>query len=350
MNPFRIISKRSLGVDIGTSSIKIVELSGKGAEKKLENYGEICTEALYREPFKTFGKNILTFPAKDVSRGIRAILEEAGMSGNVANFSIPDFASFFTAFDLPPMTEEELPQAVKFEARRHIPLSLSEVTLDWQIIKGAANEKEPIKVLLVAVSNQVIRQYQTLVRLSGLRLGNLEAEIFGLLRAAIKDDRPTVLLDIGAQSSTISAVVEKKLKSSYSFAISGDFLTKTISKELDINYQDAEKLKKENGLFLFKKDVRNALLPVVNSIALEIQRISQDFSKNENRKIEKIVLAGAGCSLPGLREFFSGKLQIDTEIADSFSDIIVPAILEERIKEIGPNYSIALGEAMAGIK
>ena len=350
MNPFRITSKNSLGVDIGTSSIKIVELSQKGAAKKLENYGEICTEALYEKSFKTLGKNILTLPCKDISRGIKAILEEAGMSGQRANFSIPDFASFFTTFDLPPMTTEELPQAIKFEARRHIPLSFSEVTLDWQIIKGTGNEKDPIKVLLVAVSNQIIRQYQELVQLSGLRLGNLEAEIFGLSRAVVKDDKPSVLLDIGAQSSTISAVVKKKLKSSYSFVISGEFLTKTISKKLDINYQDAEKIKKENGLFLFRKDVRNALLPAVNSVALEIKKISQNFAENENQKIEKIILAGAGCSLPGLRDFFSGKFQISTEITNPFSGIIVPAILEEKVKDIGPNYAIALGESIAGLK
>jgi type IV pilus assembly protein PilM len=350
MNPFSIISKNSLGVDVGTSSIKIVELSHKGASAKLENYGEIRTGALYEKQFETFSKNILTLPSKDISRGIRAILEEAGMSTQHANFSIPDFASFFTTFSLPPMTKNELPQAIKFEARRHIPLSFSEVTLDWQIVKGAGDEKSDINVLLVAVSNQIIRQYQALARLSGLSLGNLEAEIFGLLRATVKDDKPTILLDIGAQSSAISAVVGKKLKSSYSFDISGDFLTKKINKILNINYQEADKLKKENGLFLFRKDVRDALLPAVNSMSIEIKKISQGVEEKENKKIEKIVLAGAGSSLPGLREFFSGKFEMDVEIATPFKDIITPAVLDNKMQKIGPNFAIALGAAIGGLK
>jgi type IV pilus assembly protein PilM len=248
------------------------------------------------------------------------------------------------------MTKNELPQAIKFEARRHIPLSFSEVTLDWQIVKGAGDEKSDINVLLVAVSNQIIRQYQALARLSGLSLGNLEAEIFGLLRATVKDDKPTILLDIGAQSSAISAVVGKKLKSSYSFDISGDFLTKKINKILNINYQEADKLKKENGLFLFRKDVRDALLPAVNSMSIEIKKISQGVEEKENKKIEKIVLAGAGSSLPGLREFFSGKFEMDVEIATPFKDIITPAVLDNKMQKIGPNFAIALGEAIGGLK
>jgi type IV pilus assembly protein PilM len=289
-------------------------------------------------------------PSKDISRGIRAILEEAGISSTMANFSIPDFASFFTTFSLPPMTKDELPQAIRFEARRHIPLSLSEVTLDWQIVKGSGDEKSDIKILLVAVSNQIISQYQGLVRLSGLKLGNLEAEIFGLLRATIKDDKPTILLDIGAQSSTISAVIGKKLKSSYSFDISGDFFTKAISKTLSIDYKEADKLKKENGLFLIKKEVRDALLPAISSMGLEIKKISKGLQDQENKKIEKIILAGAGAALPGLREFFSGKFQINVEIAAPFKDIIVPPILDDKIQEVGPDFAIAIGEAIGGFK
>ena len=73
-------------------------------------------------------------------------------------------------------------------------------------------------------------------------------------------------------------------------------------------------------------------------------------SRITKEKIEKIILAGAGCSLPGLRDFFSGKFQIITEITNPFSGIIVPAILEEKVKDIGPNYAIALGESIAGLK
>ena len=349
--PFKT-SKSSLGIDIGTSSIKIVELSQKKEEKKLENYGELKTETLNEKPFRTFEKNILTIPCEDVSRGIRAILEEAKISSRKVNFSIPDFSSFFTTFELPSMSKAELSEAVKFEARQHIPLSLSDVTLDWQLIKGKISDKKKgkLKILLVAVSNRTIQQYQELARLCSLELVNLEAEIFGLLRAVVKEDRPTILLDIGAQSSTISIVDEKKLRTSHSFDISGDSMTKALTKVLKVDHKDAEVLKQKYGLLPLKKDVREALLPLVNSMGEEIKKIYQDFKQAENKEISKIILAGGGSSLPGLREYFSGKFQIAVENANPFSDIIYSPALKERLKETGQSYAIAVGEALRGLE
>lgn len=350
--PFQTIPKNFLGIDIGTSSVKIVELSQKKGEKKLENYGELKTETLYEKPFRTFEKNVLTISCENVSRGIRAVLEEAKIKTRKANFSIPDFSSFFTTFDLPAMTEEELSNAVKFEAQRHIPIPQSEVTLDWQIIKGEKSEKKSghIKILLVAVSNQIIHQYQELARLCFLELGSLEAEIFGLLRASVKEDKSLILLDIGAQSSTISAVHKQKLCLSHSVDIAGKEMTRVLSKGFNLDYKAAEELKQKYGLLPLRKDVRDILLPLINSMAEEVEKISQDFKKIENEEIKKIILAGAGALIPGLKEYFSGKFQIEVEIANPFSDIIYPPVLEENLKIIGPSYAIAVGTAMRGLE
>ncbi len=350
--PFQKISKSFLGIDIGTSSIKIVELSKKKGEIKLENYGELKTETLYEKPFRTFEKNVLTISCENVSRGIRAILEEAKVETRKANFSIPDFSSFFTTFDLPSMSKEEISNAVKFEAQRHIPIPQSEVTLDWQIIKGDCSQKKGghIKILLVAVSNQIIHQYQELARLCFLELGSLEAEIFGLSRASVKEDNPLILLDIGEQSSTISAVHKRKLNVSHSVDIAGKELTRVLSKGLNLDNKAAEELKQKYGLLPLREDVRDILLPLINSIAEEVEKISQDFEKTENKKIKKIILAGAGALIPGLKEYFFGKFQIEVEIANPFSDIIYSPVLEENLKNIGPSYAIAVGTAMRGLE
>ena len=133
-NPFSLSSENFLGVDIGTSAVKIVEISRMGNRKKLENYGEMQSSFLYEKPFRTFEKSTLTVTSNDVVRAILAILKEANMKAAKACFSIPDFSTFFTTFQLPSMTEAEVPSAVQYEARQYIPLPLSEVTLDWQIV------------------------------------------------------------------------------------------------------------------------------------------------------------------------------------------------------------------------
>ncbi|MEA3295748.1 MAG: type IV pilus assembly protein PilM [Patescibacteria group bacterium] len=351
-NLFKTKFKKSLGVDIGASSIKIIELSKQKEGIKLENYGEIKAEVLHKEKFRVFENNILTISCENISKGIRAILEETKIEIKKANFSIPDFASFFTTFSLPKMTDKELASAIKFEAKRHIPISSSEVTLDWEIIKDEKTDKQNdfIKILLVAVSNKIISQYKEMARLSFLELQNLEAETFSLLRATVKSDKPMILLDIGEQSIAISVVDKNKLKTAHSLDIAGESFTNALKNKLNIDYKTAEELKRKNGLLPINNEARDALLPLVELIAQEIARIKTGFLKTQNKKIEKIILAGKSAALPGLKEFFAAKLQTDAEIANPFSDIIYPDALEQDIQKIGPGYSVALGVALRGIE
>src|SRR3989344_3110627 len=209
-NPFSASSKNFLGVDIGTSAVKIVELSKMGNRKKLENYGEMQSSLLYEKPFRTFEKSTLTVTSNDVVRTILAILKEAKIKASKACFSIPDFSTFFTTFQLPPMTEEEVPSAVQYEARQYIPLPLSEVTLDWQIVgKKMDSQKKSgdFNILLVAVPNEVIQQYQNIAAASRLELIALEAEVFSLSRAlAAGMEGAIALIDMGARSTTINII------------------------------------------------------------------------------------------------------------------------------------------------
>ncbi len=349
--PFKINSKNSLGIDIGTSSIRVVEMSQKRGERRLENYSEIKTEFLGQKTLKTFDKNILNIPCEDVSRGIRAILEEAKISTRNASFSIPDFSSFFTTFKVPVTDEAELPEAVKIQSQQYIPLPLSEITLDWQLIKKNISDKKisSVEVLLVAVPNQIIHQYQEIARLAFLDLKNLEAEVFGLLRAVVKQDDPVILLDIGEQTSNISIVYKKQLRASHSFDVSGDSLTNALSSGLNVNTKIASDLKKKYGLLPLKKDIRKILIPFIDSIGEEVEKMSNHFEDATEQTIKKIILAGGGALLPGLKEYLSGRFWIAIEIADPFFGIAYNSVLDERLKDIGPSYAIAAGEAMGGL-
>jgi len=357
--PLEIIPKKSLGIDIGTSSIKIVELSRRGERRKLENYGEIAASVLYQKPFRTFEKSTLLLSSQDVSRAIKAVMEEAKIKTRRTVFSIPDFSSFFTSFELPPMTEAELPQAVRYEARQHVPLPLAEVTLDWQVIEGRVSDqkKTKLKILLVAVPNEVINQYRKIAEISRLKLLALEAEVFGLLRSLIQEEKKVVLLvDIGAQSTTSSIVEKGRLKMSYSFDMSGNELTEVISKGLGVDYKTAENLKEKYGIIAALStespapEVRQILLPLIDVILKEIEKISQNFYQTEGKEIQKIILAGASALLPGLKLYFQNHFKKEIEIANPFSNLFSPPILEKTLKEMGSSYAIAVGMALRGLE
>lgn len=353
-HPFKIIPKKILGIDIGTSAIKIVELSGPKERIKLENYGEMSTRAPYKRPFRTFQKNTLLLSNQEVAKAIGVISETAKIKTKEAIFSIPDFSSFFTFFKLPPMTREEVPSAVQFEARQHIPLPLSEVTLDWSIIEGEVSDRKKsagLKVLLVAVPHEVINQYQEIARLSQIRLLSLEAEIFGLVRSLIKDKKGIIgLVDMGAQSTTISIAENGILKKTHSFDISGNELSQLLSKSLNISYNEAEEMKKTYGIGPPETIAKKALSPLIDLMLAEIKRISQSFYQTEGKEIEKVILAGGSALLPGLKEYSSNQLKKKVELANPFAEIFYPPILEQTLKEMGPSYAIAVGMALRGLE
>jgi type IV pilus assembly protein PilM len=360
-------SKNCLGIDIGTSSIKIVELSKRGETVKLEKYGEIYSEAVFERPFRTFDKDTLLLSGRDISRAIAAIIKESKISEKKAVFSIPDFSSFFTTFDLPSMSDEEIPQAVLFEARHHIPLPLSEVTIDWSIIKREPVDQKRVrlKILLVAVPNEVINQYQQIAVLSNLKLAALEAEVFGLIRALIRDEEKTVLiLDIGAQSSTLNIIDQNILKSSYSFDVSANEMIQILAKTFNIDFQTAEDMVKLYGITSADKidkdlkfpasvnpqKIKEVLTPFADLMIIEINRMSQSFLQSDQKEVGKIILAGGTALLPGLKEYFANSLQKEVEIANPFVDIIYPPLLEQALRELGPSYVVAIGMSLRGLE
>lgn len=312
----RLTSTSCIGIDVGTSSIKIVELSKVGVRVKLENYGETSILTLYEKPFRTFEKNTFLLSSSDIGKIISAILEEAVIQTKTAIFTIPDFSTFFTNIELPQMNKKELPGAVNFAAPQYIPIPLSEVALDWQLIEGKAGGRlqTKLKILLVAVPNEVINQYRRIAKIIELETKFLEAEAFALLRSLDKTDKITIgLVEIGAQSTTCSIVDSGVLKSSHSLNIAGNEMTQSLAKTFSLSYNEAEKLKKKYGISPLSKEVSGqegdkaakVILSSVDSILVEVQRIFNSFSRGEKKEVRRVILAGGSALLPGLREYFS---------------------------------------------
>ncbi|MFH1780693.1 MAG: type IV pilus assembly protein PilM [Candidatus Nealsonbacteria bacterium] len=355
-NPFKNNPKGFLGIDIGTSAVKIVEMSRAGKRRKLDNYGEMRAEALYEKSFRTFEKSTLSFSNREVVKALNAILKEAGFKTNKAFFSIPDFSTFFTIISLPAMTDEEIPQAVTYEAPQHIPLPLQSVTLDWQIVErepGVSVAQETIKVLLVAVPKDVISQYQQIAQSAGLELLSMEAEVFSLLRALIGEaekNQTICLVDLGARSTTINIIDNGILRVSHSFDTSGNDFTVVISKGLNISYAEAEILKKQHGLPAENNDSKEIMLPLIDLIVEEIKKIFASFFQAEGKEVKKIFLAGGSALMPGIIDYFMKNLSKPVEIANPFTSIYYPPILENTLKEMGPAYAIAIGAALRGLE
>ncbi|MDP2950960.1 MAG: pilus assembly protein PilM, partial [bacterium] len=262
--------------------------------------------------------------------------------------------TFFTTFTLPSMPQAEVAQAVEFEARHHIPIPLSEVTFDWQVIEKETTPAgaEKLVILLVAIPNTVLKNYYLMASLAGLEIEGMEAEVFGFVRSLSLPEKfryaPLAIIDIGQQSTTVSIVENKKLRESFSFDFSSISLTKDLASSLQVSLEEAEQLKIRFGLDPEREDVSNILLSKVELLASEIEKVCSNYFQQKGKEVIGVVLAGGTASLFGVKEYFRSRLKKDILAANPFQNISFPLILEKRLKQIGPSFCVAVGAALIG--
>lgn len=352
-NPAKMFfPKKMVGIDIGTSSVKIVELSRWGQGKTLENYGEIKSASLYKEPFRSVERGSYLLSNYFVSRAVRAVLDEAKIRTKAVIFSIPDFSTFCVSFELPPMTKNEIAEAVYYNAPQYIPLPVTETTLDWRLIGGTPGDrKSPLRIFLVAIPNQTVQDYQKVAQMAGLDLYAVEAEVFGLARSLTSGSKKCVcLVDIGVQSTTINIVDKGEIKESYSFEFAGSQLTFAISSSLGMSNIQADEIKRTQGLIYSPESVSKNLYLLIDPLILEVKKILSNFYIKYDKDIEEIYLTGGTSSLPGLKEYFSEVLKKKVEIPNCFTEILYPPILSKNLEEMAPSFSVSVGAALGGLE
>jgi type IV pilus assembly protein PilM len=344
--------KKMVGIDVGTGSIKVVEISRWGQEKTLDNYGEIKSASLYKEPVRNTEKGSYLLSNYFISRAVRAVLDEAKIKTKAAIFSIPDFSTFCTSFELPPMNASELKDAVYYNASQYIPLPITETTLDWKLIGGTPGDKQSaLKIFLVAVPNHIIQDYQKIAELAGLELYAVEAEVLGLVRSLVRENKECVcLIDIGVQSTTINIIDKKSLKKSYSFNFAGSQLTYSLASALGLSHDEAENLKNKEGLTSSKEEIAKTLYLFIDPLIVEVKKVLSDFYQQEGKDVDTIYLTGGTSGLPGLKEYFAEVLKKKVEVPNCFSEFFYPPILGESLEKMAPSFSVATGVALGGLE
>jgi len=347
--PFNIFSigkesKSYLGVDIGTLSIKVVELSNENGRPKLQNYAILSNYNLIENQTpKVFGG--------EASLMLRKMLKESGMIAKEINMSAPIFSSFLTIMELPPMSESEVASAIKFEAKKYIPVPLDSVLVDWSLIGTGADGK--ILILLIAIPKDLVNEYQFIARESDLKLNNLELETTSAARALIGTDPvPAVLMDMGSRDTTISVVDGGYLRISHSIEASGEDLTRALANSLNISWRRAEELKKEQGLKVMDNNnqINDVLAPLLDTIVNAAKNIINLYFSKTNKKVEKLIIYGGAAKMPGFSQYLSKGLGIDALIGNPFSKIIYDEKLNPIMEEIGHEFTIAAGLALKAIQ
>ena len=368
---FKKKPKSYLGIDISASAIKLVELEKKEERYNLKNYAIYSLKEYFKKRSQKDSFKFVNLSNKEAAEIIKKAINYAKIESRYACLSVPVYSSFSTVIDFPIMSEKEIASAISFEAGKYIPVPISEVVLDWSIVSpqepnldkkikqkslDSSGSKIPKRIpkqeiLLVAVPKEIVNNYKKIINLAGLKLKSIEEETFSLSRSLIGNDKiPTLLIDAGFRSVSISIISDGYIKVTNNLEIGGIRISEAIAKQTNLSLEEAEEIKiklSNNELSdaqtLRLKEVINSVLKV---IITEIKKIIDIYQIKYNKKIEKCILTGGGFGLVGFIDYFNNELPLDISLGDPFARIIYPSSLKPVIKELGPSLSVAVGLAM----
>ena len=352
--------KSVIGIDIGSSAIKVVQARQERGVAVLETYGSLALG-----PYKDgqVGQYVKTEP-EVLHTVLSVLLKEAKVTSRNAGISIPFHSSLISIIDVPPLSDEKIAQAIPFEARRHIPIPLEEVSIDWFIIPQALlegentpifeNEQQPImpkeekrKVLLIAIHNHELMRYKKIAEYAKLQVNFFEIEIFSALRGVVHENRyPIMIIDIGAQTTKFYILEHGIVLRSYFIKQGGQTITNAIMFNNQSTFQEAESQKRQHGLETKSDGMLQAIRLVLNEVFTEANTAISDFENRYRQSVGSVILTGGGATLRGLLPEAQKNFTVSVELADPFSRLKHPLFLSETLKNTGPEFSVALGAAL----
>lgn len=361
------LSDSVVGIDIGTSAIKVVQLKKKGGRAILETYGEIALG-----PYAGIELGRATnLPIDRIKEALADLLREANVTTQNAGLSIPLSSSLITLVEMPDIGEKRMAEMIPIEARRYIPVPIAEVSLDWWIIprkentfvspedhavsdgKAKANVKDgttkKVDVLLVAILNDALTKNRTISTELGLQDVFFEIELFSTTRASLDQGiEPIMILDMGAGSTKLYLVEHGIMKDSHIINRGSQEITLSLAKSLDMPIGRAEEIKRTVGLSTdpSNKEINEVISGGLDYIFTEANQVLLSFEKKYNRSITKVVLSGGGAVMRGFAEAAKVHFQSDIISADPFSKVVAPAFLAPTLKAVGPEFAVALGLAL----
>lgn len=350
-------SRSVLGIDISSSTIKVVQLGRKKGKAILETYGELALG-----PYAGVDSGRATsLPSSKLGEAVADLIREAKVSTKACGVAIPLSASLINVLEMPDVGEHRLKEMVPLEVRKYIPVSITEVMLDWRIVPHLdresmdasmplpGTEKKKIEILTVAIHKDTITRYQEVMAKAGLTPSFYEIEVFSSIRVSLEEElEPVMIVGLGAGSTKVYVVDRKVLRESHVINRGSQEVTMAIAKALGVTEQRAEELKRIHGVVKEGRDtdVAEVASLVLDSIFTEASRVMQNYQKRRSRNVGKVILTGGGILLPGIVERAKTVFQTEVAVADPFRKVEAPAFLDNVLKQVGPEFDVAIGVAL----
>jgi len=352
-----------VGIDIGYSSLKIVQLKKDKGIAKLETYGEIALG-----PYNNMSVGqAVSLPPEKISEALKDLFGKVNVTATIASLSVPLKSSFLTLIEIPKFKEKEIEQIIPIEARKYIPVPMSEVILDWLVLPKREFESpssvtdetgeevkkiEKIEVLIVAIHKSAIAFNQEIISKIGLTALPMEIETFSASRSVLGNEiNALAILDIGATATRLLVIDYGVPRMLHTIGRGSQDITLALQRSLNLSFAEAEEAKRRLGTIGEEEggDLYDVVNPTMDFIFYEAKKVLLNYQKKYSRSISKIILIGGGSQLKGIVELAKKKLEMDAELGNAFKKVEVPAIAEKLLADSGSGFAVAVGLALRGL-
>ena len=333
-----------LGLDIGTQTIKAVEIS------RDKNVNSLLAAGFIPTPVKSFNTQT-TSDERVLASSINRLVHDMKLNSADVSASLPSSAVTTRVIEIPIMSDSELASSIQWEAEQYIPVPVSKVKIDYTVIsKNEQNAK--MKILLVAAPIDLIEKYIRVITLAGLNPVALETEILAATRSIITSFPAlshSLVLSFGATTTEIALLYNQTLVFTKSVPIGGNTLTRAIAEELGFEFAQAEEYKKTYGLDEDKLEgkIAKSIAPYFTSLVSEIEKnvsyFKEQFPKDE---IKSITICGGSAKLPGFVLSLTKNLGLDSQISNPFINLSVDPKILPVLSADSPIYTQAVGLAL----
>lgn len=337
--------KSIVGIDMGLGSIKALALDRVGEVTSLNAIGEVKT------PNQDWMKSEVNKKSlEEVAGALKSLIRDLKIGNRAAVVALPEYEIVSRLVSLPPLQENEIKDALAFEAETFVPYPLDQVSIDYEVTEE--DEGGRLTVFAIAARNDLISNYIKIFKAVGMELLAIESPAVSMrriLKQIATASEATMVLDIGQKYSDLIGFKDSNIYFARSISLGGESLTRAISVNLGLDMASAEEYKKAYGIKEMELEgkIKNAIMPVFESMAEEIRRAMALYSESNNRAIELLVLSGGGAKLPGLAEEFTRILGIEVQVIQPFLKIDSQKIVSPINLEVdGYRFSTAVGLAL----
>ncbi len=345
--------KTVAGLDVGSSSIKMVELDGKMNSLNLVGLG------FENLPDDTIVDGQI-MELNVVSDVINSICNNHQITTNFVVAGVSGHSVIIKNIVLPAMSQEELEESIDWHAEEHIPYDLADVNLDYQVTAENAESKS---VLIAACKRERIDNIKQAIQLAGKTPVVIDVDTFALQNCYEVNYQPdasqvVTLLNIGASTMNVNIVQGTRSLFTRDITVGGSQFTDVLQRNLGLSFQQAEAVKRgvmEGSEGVEEKAIEPLINDVTEIVAMEIQK-TFDFYRatTEDNEIvmQKILISGGGSKLAGLAEELSRRLELPVEVLDPFRNIKVDTrkFDPDYLSEIMPEMAVAVGLAVRGVE